>query len=115
MEYRSLGHRAYDEDCRRCPCYQDGEKRPSWWSLSEVARQEWEKHPTPRNYDLRPREGDRVLVSGVSRTGQHVYNCSGSMLSDRCDTKLDEIELDQWGRHQFDHSLADYEIRVIAR
>jgi hypothetical protein len=38
---------AYEEDVRRHPLYHDGTPRKSW---DEVARQSWEKNPTPRDW-----------------------------------------------------------------
>jgi hypothetical protein len=57
-----------------------------------------------------PRQWDRVRVIGVSRTGQHVNLCLGTMLSSRSCMMYDEILLDGLGRHQFNHTLWDYNV-----
>lgn len=45
------GQQAYEEDCRRRPHYHDGSKRQSWSELCEVAKESWNRNPTPRNWD----------------------------------------------------------------
>jgi len=45
---KTPGQRAYEEDCRRRPNYDDGRPRPAWGQLWPLARTTWEKNPTPR-------------------------------------------------------------------
>ena len=45
------GKEAYEEDVRRCPIYpHNGEQRPSWDELPDVAKCTWNKNPTPREF-----------------------------------------------------------------
>lgn len=44
---------AYEEDCRRCPLYHDGQPRRSWESLPELYKSTWVKDPTPRTFKHR--------------------------------------------------------------
>lgn len=47
---RTPGHDAYLEDCRRRPTYDDGAMRDTWEQISGIARESWERNPTPRTY-----------------------------------------------------------------
>lgn len=49
------GQAAYEEDCARRPTYPDGAVRRTWCQLSDVVRWSWERQPTPREYEDRPR------------------------------------------------------------
>lgn len=42
------GQRAYEADCAAKPRYQDGGLRKTWAALSPIARETWERNPTPR-------------------------------------------------------------------
>ena len=44
------GQKAYEEDVRRCPTYHDGKPRKTWARLCPLARDSWEKNPTPRTF-----------------------------------------------------------------
>lgn len=44
------GQKAYEEDCRRQPRYEDGTLRKSWSELGEVERWSWNRNPTPRTH-----------------------------------------------------------------
>jgi len=45
---KSLGQLAYEEDVRRKPLYHDGTPRRSWDKIAAIARESWERNPTPR-------------------------------------------------------------------
>jgi len=45
---KTPGQIAYEAECAIAPIYPDGSKRKTWRQLSELARQSWEKNPTPR-------------------------------------------------------------------
>lgn len=44
------GREAYEEDCRRCPTYHNGEKRLAWEHLGRWCQATWDRNPTPREY-----------------------------------------------------------------
>jgi hypothetical protein len=46
----SAAKAAYEEDCRRCPCYPDGAARPGWYQLDVVAQDSWYRNPHPREF-----------------------------------------------------------------
>lgn len=45
---KSPGRIAYDADCSARPTYNDNAPRKAWHELSDVARDSWERNPTPR-------------------------------------------------------------------
>jgi hypothetical protein len=47
-ENKTPGQLAYEEDCRRAPWYDDGTLRVKWAQLDPMARESWERNPTPR-------------------------------------------------------------------
>jgi hypothetical protein len=49
------GQRAYEEDVRRQPTYHDGTPRPPFSALGDAVRNNWERHPTPREWPWRGR------------------------------------------------------------
>ncbi len=44
------GQAAYEEDCRRCPTYEDGSARRSWANLRDYEQDTWHLHPVARVY-----------------------------------------------------------------
>lgn len=40
-----IGRQAYEEDLRKFPVYHNGEPRPSWEKLSDIAKRSWERTP----------------------------------------------------------------------
>lgn len=51
MPAKSPGQVAYEEDCRRRPTYHTGQPRRAWHELDNEVRHNWEKSPTPRNWE----------------------------------------------------------------
>lgn len=50
---KTPGQIAYEQELEVAPEYWHGAKRKTWWQLSEVARDSWERDPTPRHPALR--------------------------------------------------------------
>ena len=49
MKKKTPGERAYEEDVRRHPQYDDGGPRVPWSDLLQIARETWESNPVPRD------------------------------------------------------------------
>ena len=48
MSARTAGRAAYEADVAAQPFYPDGAPRKPWERLSDIARDAWERNPTPR-------------------------------------------------------------------
>ncbi len=44
------GQTAYEADLARKPEYHNGQKRPAWEDLDEIAQGSWERNPTARKW-----------------------------------------------------------------
>ena len=48
------GKEAYEDDVKRDPIYQDGNRRLAWEQLTELARWSWDRNPTARTTNHKP-------------------------------------------------------------
>lgn len=48
---KMTGKEAYEEDCRRKPCYDNGGKRKEWDELCPIFQRQWNEKPVPRNWN----------------------------------------------------------------
>jgi hypothetical protein len=54
MPTKSPGQIAYEEDVRRMPHYSDDTPRRAWDDLPPALRENWERHPTPHDWQIAP-------------------------------------------------------------
>jgi hypothetical protein len=47
---KTPGQIAYETDVDRCSLYQDGTPRKTWDQLADWMKDDWERHPEPRQY-----------------------------------------------------------------
>ena len=61
------GEFAYNEDVRRRPTYDKGERRPAWAALETYAKQSWERNPTPREWTVPYTDVSTVTEYGLTQ------------------------------------------------
>lgn len=57
---KSPGQLAYEQDAQNTPRYPDGAPRRTWEQLSPIARDTWERNPTPRGSTLQKAPNDEL-------------------------------------------------------
>lgn len=64
----SPGALAYAADCARLPFHHDGTVRPAWAELCRAVRNNWERHPAPRDHSAATVQ--HYLGAAVGRRGR---------------------------------------------